>query len=124
VKREYSHEQNDEELKKLVFKQSYDRIYDIAKSGLSKQERHNAVDLLKEEIVTELVPEDDQEYAAKILMFNRYFHEVEKKALRNLILEKGLRVDGRRTDEIRPIYCETDYLPATHGSALFTRGET
>jgi polyribonucleotide nucleotidyltransferase len=124
VKREYSHEQNDEDLRKLVVEKSYERIFKIAEAGLPKQERHTGVDQLKEEIVRELVPEDDKEHEAKMLMFNRYFHEVEKKALRNLILEKGLRVDGRRNDEIRPISCETDYLPATHGSALFTRGET
>ena len=124
IKREYSHEQNDEGLRKLVVEKSYDRIFKIAEAGLPKQERHTGVDKLKEEIVKELVPEDDNEYEAKMGMFNRYFHEVEKKALRNLILEKGLRVDGRRNDEIRPISCETDYLPATHGSALFTRGET
>jgi polyribonucleotide nucleotidyltransferase len=124
IKREYSHEQNDEELRELVVKKSYDRISEIGAAGLPKQERHNAVDQLKEEITNELVPEDDEEYDAKMVMFNRYFHEVEKKALRNLILEKGLRVDGRGPDEIRPISCETDYLPATHGSALFTRGET
>jgi len=124
VKREYSHEQTDEELKKLVFDKSYGKIFDIAAAGLPKQERHNAVDLLKEEILTELVPEDDKEYETKMAMFNRYFHEVEKKALRNLILEKGIRVDGRHNDEIRPITCEIDFLPATHGSALFTRGET
>jgi polyribonucleotide nucleotidyltransferase len=124
TKREYSHEQNDEELRKLVFDKSYDRISDIAAAGLSKQERHNSVDLLKEQVMKELIHEDDAEYEAKEVIFNRYFHEVEKKALRNLILEKGLRVDGRRADEIRPIFCETDYLPATHGSALFTRGET
>jgi polyribonucleotide nucleotidyltransferase len=124
VKREYAHEQNDEELRRLVVEKSYDRLSKIAAAGLPKQERHNSVDLLKEEILAELVPEDDQEYEAKIVMFNRYFHEVEKMALRTLILEKGLRVDGRRTDEIRPILCETDYLPSTHGSALFTRGET
>ena len=124
VKREYSHEQTDEELKKLVFDKSYGKIFDIAAAGLPKQERHNAVDLLKEEMLTELVPEDDKEYETKMAMFNRYFHEVEKKALRNLILEKGIRVDGRHNDEIRPITCEIDFLPATHGSALFTRGET
>jgi polyribonucleotide nucleotidyltransferase len=124
VKREYSHEQNDEGLRELVLKKSYDRIYEIAAAGLPKQERHNAVEQLKEETVKVLVPDNDDEYEPKMLMFNRYFHEVEKRALRNLILEKGLRVDGRRTDEIRPIWCETDYLPATHGSALFTRGET
>jgi len=124
VKRAYSHEQNDEGLRDLVFKKTYDRIFEIAEAGMLKQERHNAVDRLKEESAKELVPEDTDDREAKMLMFSRYFHEVEKKALRNLILEKGLRVDGRHTDEIRPISCETDYLPATHGSALFTRGET
>jgi polyribonucleotide nucleotidyltransferase len=124
VKRQYSHEQNNEELRKQVLNKSYEKISEIAAKGLPKQERHNAVDLLKEEILAELVPEDDPEHEAKKVMFDRYFHEAEKKALRNLILEKGLRVDGRRTDEIRPITCETDYLPSTHGSALFTRGET
>jgi polyribonucleotide nucleotidyltransferase len=124
VKREYSHEKNDEGFRKIVDEKSYDRIFKIAEAGLPKQERHAGVDLLKEEMVKELVPADDKEFEAKMAMFNRYFHEVEKKALRNLILEKGRRVDGRRNDEIRPISCETDYLPATHGSALFTRGET
>ena len=124
VKREYSHEQNDKEFRELVLKKSYDHIFEIAAAGLPKQERHNSVDQLKEEVSKELIPVESIDYEAKMLMFNRYFHEAEKKALRNLILEKGLRVDGRRTDEIRPISCETDYLPATHGSALFTRGET
>jgi polyribonucleotide nucleotidyltransferase len=124
VKREYSHEQNDEELREKVVKKSYERIYEVGAAALPKVERHNSVDKLKEEISAELVPEEDADYEGKIRMFNRYFHEAEKKALRNLILEKGLRVDGRRTDEIRPITCETDYLPSTHGSALFTRGET
>ena len=124
VKRAYSHEQNDEGLRDLVFKKTYERIFEIAAAALPKQERHNAVDQLKEESAIELVPDDAADREAKMLMFNRYFHEVEKKALRNLILEKGLRVDGRHSDEIRPISCETDFLPATHGSALFTRGET
>jgi len=90
VKREYSHEQNDEELKKLVFNKSYEKIYNIAAAGLPKQERHNAVDLLKEELVNELLKEDNPEHEAKKVMFHRYFHDVEKKALRNLILEKGV----------------------------------
>jgi polyribonucleotide nucleotidyltransferase len=124
VKRQYSHEQNDEELREKVLKKSYDRIYKIGAAAMPKQERHNSIDKLKEEIAAELVPEGTDDYDAKMVMFNRYFHESEKNALRNLILERGLRVDGRKTDEIRPITCETDYLPATHGSALFTRGET
>src|SRR4030043_2237906 len=124
VKREYSHEHNDEDLRKLVVEKSYDRIFKIAEAGLPKQERHTGVDQLKEEIVRELVPEADKEHEAKMLMFNRYFHEVEKKALRNLILEKSKRLDGRGLADIRPITCEIGLLPRTHGSALFTRGET
>lgn len=124
IKRQYSHEQNDEELREKVLKKSYAPIYEIGAAAMPKQERHDSIDQLKEEIVAELVPEGTDDYDDKMVMFNRYFHESEKKALRNLILEKGLRVDGRQTDEIRPITCETDYLPATHGSALFTRGET
>jgi polyribonucleotide nucleotidyltransferase len=91
---------------------------------LPKHERHDAIDALKDELMEKLIAEDDEEAAARTLMFKRYFHDVEKKALRNLILDEGLRLDGRKTDEIRPIWCETDYLPAAHGSALFTRGET
>jgi polyribonucleotide nucleotidyltransferase len=124
IKRQYSHEQNDEELREKVLKKSYDRIYEIGAAAMPKQERHNSIDQLKEEIAAELVPVGKDDYDDKMMMFNRYFHESEKNALRNLILEKGLRVDGRQMDEIRPITCETDYLPATHGSALFTRGET
>jgi len=123
-KREYSHEQNDEELKAQVEKKAYKKLYDNAKAQKPKQERHEGVDKVKEEMVTEFLPEDDENLAAKTLMFKRYFHDVEKKALRALILEDGMRIDGRKTDEIRPIACEVDYLPAAHGSALFTRGET
>jgi len=124
VKKQYSHEQHDEVLRENVMKKSYDRICEIGAKALPKHERHLAIDELKALLTAELIPEGTDDYDDKILMFNRYFHESEKKALRNLILEKGLRVDGRRTNEIRPIACETDYLPATHGSALFTRGET
>jgi len=124
VKREYSHEENDEELKALVHKKAYEKIIKIAGAGLLKQERHEQVDQLKEEMLTELCPEDDVDAEKKRTLFNRYFLEVEKKSLRNLILEKSLRVDGRSLDEIRPIWCEVDFLPAAHGSSLFTRGET
>jgi polyribonucleotide nucleotidyltransferase len=124
TKREYSHEDNDEDLRSRIEEQTYGKLMKIADAGLAKHERHEAIDALKEEIIEALIPEDDEEAAARTMMANRYFHDVEKKALRNLVLDKGLRVDGRKTDEIRPIWCEIDYLPATHGSAVFTRGET
>ncbi len=124
TKRSYEHEQNDEAMKAEVEKKAYDRLAKIAAAGLSKQERHEGTDEVKEELKASLIPEDDEEAAAKELMFNRYFHEVEKKALRDLLLDKGKRVDGRKTDEIRDIWCEVDCLPAAHGSAIFTRGET
>lgn len=124
VKRSFEHEQNDEKLSGEVDKLAYDKLVKIARSVLPKNERHDAIDALKEELLEKLVPEDDEEAAARTMMFNRYFHDVEKKALRNLILDEGLRLDGRKTDEIRPIWCEADYLPAAHGSAVFTRGET
>jgi polyribonucleotide nucleotidyltransferase len=124
TKREYSHENNDEDLRSRIEELAYDRLMKIAGAGLSKHERHEAIDGVKDEIIESLIPEDDEEAAARTMMAERYFHDVEKKALRNLVLDKGLRVDGRKTDEIRPIWCEIDYLPATHGSAIFTRGET
>jgi polyribonucleotide nucleotidyltransferase len=124
VKREYDHENNDEDLKSEIEKQAYDKLVKIAGSGLSKHERHEATNEIRDKIIEVLIPEDDEEAAVKTMMAKRYFHDVEKKALRNLVLDKGKRVDGRKTDEIRPIWCEIDYLPATHGSAIFTRGET
>ena len=123
-KREYSHEENDDDLKARVDEKGYKKLYNIAKASKSKQERHDAIDELKEMLMGELIPEDDENVEGKTVMFNRYFHDVEKRALRNLILDERIRVDGRKTDEIRPIACEVDYLPAAHGSALFTRGET
>jgi polyribonucleotide nucleotidyltransferase len=120
-KREYSHETNDEELRKLVHDKTYDKIYQIAKTTPGKHDRHDAYDLVKEELVGSFTEEEAEE---KKLMIDRYFHEVEKKAVRSLILDERVRVDGRKTDEIRPIWCEVDYLPAAHGSSLFTRGET
>ncbi len=120
-KREYSHEINDEDLRKLVVDKTYDKIYKIAKTIPGKHERHDAYDKVKEELVASFSEEEAEE---KKVMIDRYFHEVEKKAVRSLILDERKRVDGRKTDEIRPIWCEIDYLPAAHGSALFTRGET
>lgn len=119
-KREYAHEIHDEALRKRIWDEGYEKIYQIAKNTPAKQERHDALDNLRNEFLASL-PEDPE--TNEILVSN-YFHEVEKEAVRNLILNESIRVDGRKTDEIRPILCEVDYLPAAHGSALFTRGET
>lgn len=120
-KREYCHETNDQELKKAVHEFCYDKCYEIAKNPTSKQERTDAFAALKEEFLA-TIPEEEREEKAG--MVERYYHSVEKEAMRNLILNESVRLDGRKTDEIRKIWCEVDYLPATHGSALFTRGET
>jgi polyribonucleotide nucleotidyltransferase len=120
-KREYCHETNEESLKELVWNKTYDSIYQIAKTTPGKQDRHNAYDDVKQKLVESFSEEEAEE---KAFMIDRYFHEVEKKAVRSLILNERIRVDGRKTDEIRPIWCEADYLPAAHGSSLFTRGET
>ncbi len=121
VKRTYCHEENDEELRKAVESFCYDRCYAIAKAGSSKHERTDAFDALKEEFYQTL-PEEDRE--AKTMMVERYYHAVEKAAMRNMILDEGIRLDGRTTTQIRPIWCEVGYLPCAHGSAIFTRGET
>jgi polyribonucleotide nucleotidyltransferase len=121
AKREYCHETNDEELRTAVRDFCYDKCYAIAKANTAKQERTDAFEALKEEFVQTL-PEEERE--EKEIMVNRYYHAVEKEAMRNLILDEGVRLDGRSTTQIRPIWCEVDYLPAAHGSAIFTRGET
>jgi polyribonucleotide nucleotidyltransferase len=121
VKRAYCHENNDEELRAAVREYCYDKCYQIAKSGTSKHERTDAFDALKEEYLATL-PEEERD--AKKSLVGRYYHDVEKEAMRNMILNEGIRLDGRNTTQIRPIWCEVDYLPATHGSAIFTRGET
>ena len=121
VKREYCHETNDEELKKAITEFCYDKCYEIAKNPTSKHERTDAFAALKEEFIATLPEEERDE---KKGLVERYYHAVEKEAMRNLILNEAIRLDGRKTDEIRQIWSEVDYLPATHGSALFTRGET
>ncbi|MBN1597951.1 MAG: polyribonucleotide nucleotidyltransferase [Bacteroidales bacterium] len=123
-KREYSHEENDEELEKLIWDKTYDKVYKIAKTTPAKQERHDALDAVKEEFTewyASALPEDEE---PNEVLIGRYFHDVEKKAVRSLILDEKIRVDGRKTNEIRHIWCEIDYLPSAHGSAVFTRGET
>jgi polyribonucleotide nucleotidyltransferase len=121
ARREYCHENNDEDLRKQVKDFCYDKVYSVAKSMLKKHERSDAFAAVKEEFILSL-PEEEQESKAKLVA--RYFHDVEKIAMRNMILDDAVRLDGRKTDQIRPIECEVDFLPTAHGSALFTRGET
>ncbi len=121
VKREYCHEVNDEELRKDVRTKCYDKVYAIAKSGSSKQERSAAFKAVVEEYKAALT---EEELAEKAALIGKYYHDVEKEAMRRCILDEGIRLDGRKTTEIRPIWSEVDYLPGPHGSAVFTRGET
>ncbi len=123
VKREYCHETNDEALRERVKKELYSKTYETAKSFKAKHERSDAFDKIKADFIELLKAEKPEEELNEGLV-GRYFHDVEKEAVRNLILDEGIRLDGRKTDEIRPIWSEIDYLPAAHGSAIFTRGET
>ncbi|MBS7409509.1 MAG: polyribonucleotide nucleotidyltransferase [Muribaculaceae bacterium] len=122
VKREYCHEVNDEDLRRDVREKCYDKAYAIAKAGCA--DKHWRSDEFKkiEEEYLEIIPEEEREEKAP--MVARYYHDVEKDAMRRCVLDEGIRLDGRKTDEIRPIWCEVDYLPGPHGSAVFTRGET
>ncbi|MCR4810874.1 MAG: polyribonucleotide nucleotidyltransferase [Prevotella sp.] len=128
VKREYNHEVNDEALRERMNKELYQPAYDITKQALEKQQRAEAFEKLledfKEKFLAE-VPEDSEiskeEYEA---MMDRYYHDVERDAMRRCILDEGIRLDGRKTTDIRPIWCEVSPLPMPHGSAIFTRGET
>jgi polyribonucleotide nucleotidyltransferase len=119
--REYDTEREDEELSLRIHELTYDKVYAIAKAGSSKQERTAAFSEIKEELKASFSEEEIEEYGDLI---SKYYHKAEKNAVRDLTLNEGLRLDGRKTDEIRPIWCEIDYLPSTHGSAIFTRGET
>ncbi|MDR1624686.1 MAG: polyribonucleotide nucleotidyltransferase [Tannerellaceae bacterium] len=121
TKREYDHEVNDDELHKDVRDKCYDKVYAVATSGSSKHERSDAFKEIVEEYKTNFTEEELEEKAE---MIGRYYHDVEKEAMRRAILDEGKRLDGRKTTEIRPIWCEIDYLPGPHGSAIFTRGET
>lgn len=121
VKRTYCHEVNDLDLRNTIHTQLYDKVYEVAKSQLPKHERTDAFDAIKTAFFETLTEEDRE---AKKALVDRYYHEVEKDAMRNMILNEGIRLDGRNCDQIRPIWCEIDYLPAAHGSAVFTRGET
>ncbi|MFI3330486.1 MAG: polyribonucleotide nucleotidyltransferase [Rikenellaceae bacterium] len=122
VKRTYCHEVNDEELRAAVIAATYDKAYQIARASSAKHERSEAFEALEAEYIATFSEEEQEE---KTPLIKKYFHDnVLKKAMRNMILDEGVRLDGRKTDEIRPIWCEINYLPAAHGSAVFTRGET
>ncbi|MDA9257304.1 polyribonucleotide nucleotidyltransferase [Flavobacteriaceae bacterium] len=119
--REYETSSKNEELAKVIHDASYDKCYAIAKKGTSKAERSLAFSNLKEEIKLSFSEEETEEYGKLI---GEYFNKSQKEAIRELTLSEGVRLDGRKTDEIRDIWCEVDYLPSTHGSSIFTRGET
>ncbi len=122
VKRKYCHEENDEELRKQVWSNCYQKAYDVAASqNPNKHERMDAFEAIQESFL-ETIPEEERDEKAPLVA--RYYHEVEKEAMRRCILDEGKRLDGRTTTEIRPIWCEVDALPSPHGSAIFTRGET
>ena len=121
VKRVYSHEENDEDLRKKVWDETYTKCYEAAKS--STADKHKRIDTF-EAIVTEFLSQYTEENPANETLVKKYYHDVLKEASRRLVLDDNIRLDGRKPDEIRQIVCEIDPLPATHGSALFTRGET
>jgi polyribonucleotide nucleotidyltransferase len=119
--REYELEREDEALAKKVHDMAYDKVYAVAKAGSAKHERSASFSEIKEEIKASFSDEEQEEFGDLI---SKYYRKTEKAAVRDLTLNEGLRLDGRKTDEIRPIWCEVDYLPSTHGSSVFTRGET
>ena len=130
VKREYDHEVNDEALRELMNKELYQKAYDVTKQALEKHQRAEAFEKILEEFKeqyfaehTDIAGNSDQaeQYAA---MMDRYYHDVERDAMRRCILDEGIRLDGRKTTDIRPIWCEVSPLPMPHGSSIFTRGET
>jgi polyribonucleotide nucleotidyltransferase len=119
--REYEGEREDDELAAKINDFCYDKCYAIAKKGTSKAERSAAFSEVKEELKASFTEEELEEYGDLV---GKYFNKSQKNAVRELTLSEGLRLDGRKTDEIRPIWCEVDYLPSVHGSSIFTRGET
>ncbi len=121
VKRTYSHEDHDDELKAKVYADTYDKVYVIAKSGSTKEERSEAFTALITEFL-EAMPEETEDLTKALA--KHYYHDVQYDAVRSLLLDEGIRLDGRATTQIRPIWSEVGYLPAAHGSAVFTRGET
>ena len=128
VKREYDHEVNDEELREQMNKELYQKAYDVTKQALEKQARQEAFENIltefKEAYNTAHADLSEDELEEKAAMMDRYYHDVMRDAMRRCILDEGIRLDGRKTDEIRPIWCEVSPLPMPHGSSIFTRGET
>ena len=128
VKREYCHEVNDDELKEAVKAECYQKAYDVTKQGLEKHARAEAFEAIREEFKEAYVAKNpelsEEELEEKNALIDKYYHDVEKDAMRRCILDEGIRLDGRHTTDIRPIWCEVDPLPGPHGSAIFTRGET
>ncbi|MBQ9583348.1 MAG: polyribonucleotide nucleotidyltransferase [Bacteroidales bacterium] len=121
VKRDYPHDVEDEDLRKAVHEACYNKCLELAKSAKPKHEREDGFNAIRDEFLA-TIPEEELE--EKEPLVNRYFGHEQKEAMRNMILDEGLRLDGRKTDEVRPIWCAVDYLPCAHGSAIFTRGET
>ena len=121
VVRTYEEEEKDEALEKEIYNATYKKYYAVAKKGLSKSERSEQFTEIKEASKATL---NEEVVLEKKDLVSRYHNSTQKKAVRDLVLEEGIRLDGRKTTDIRPIWCEVDYLPSTHGSALFTRGET
>ena len=128
VKREYCHEVNDEELRQQVHDECYQPAYDVTKQALEKQQRAEAFEQIREDFKAryaeahpDMTPEELEE---KNTLVDRYYHDVERDAMRRCILDEGIRLDGRKTTDIRPIWCEAGTLPGPHGCAIFTRGET
>lgn len=122
-KREYSHEEHDEEIREKVWKECYDKVYNVAIHPSTKEERTEKFQAVLEEFLAQYA--DDPEELERVTPFAKtYYHDVEKEAMRQMILNEGVRLDGRTPNQIRPIWCEVDYLPGSHGSAVFTRGET
>jgi polyribonucleotide nucleotidyltransferase len=119
--REYDTAEANEDLEKRIHDMAYDKCYAIAKKGTSKAERSTAFADVKEEVKASFTEEEIAEFGHLV---GGYYRKAEKEAVRELTLSEGIRLDGRKTDEIRPIWCEIDYLPSTHGSSIFTRGET
>ena len=119
--REYDQSIEDKELLDRVHKHCYKKCYEIAKKGLGKKQRSEEFSNIKENLLESFSEEELEENESLIL---NYFYKVEKEAIRELVLSEGIRLDGRKTTDIRPIWCEVDYLPSTHGSSIFTRGET
>ena len=128
VKREYCHEVNDEDLRKQINDELYPKAYDVTKQALDKQARQDAFDKIladfQEAYTAAHADLNEEELEEKVALMEKYYHDVMRDAMRRCILDEGIRLDGRKTNEIRPIWCEVSPLPMPHGSSIFTRGKT